>query len=64
MKFVLEQGYFKEEDLTMAVEWANDPKLTIIKSYAENATHTFEVVTQHNSKPMSNFTLSYEWACR
>lgn len=34
MKFVLEQGYFKEEDLTMAVEWANDPKLTIIKSYA------------------------------
>lgn len=64
MNFVLDQGYFKQKDLTMAVEWANHPKLTIFKFYAQNSTHTFEVVAQHNSKPMTNFTISYDWACR
>jgi|JI61114BRNA_FD_contig_31_3046157_length_1241_multi_3_in_0_out_0_2 hypothetical protein len=34
MNFVLDQGYFKQKDLTMAVEWANHPKLTIFKFYA------------------------------
>ena len=34
MKYVLDQGYFNQGNLNMAVQWANDPKLTIFKFYA------------------------------
>lgn len=47
-----------------AVEWANDRKMTIYRFYAENATHTFELVVDYLPQPQANFTLSYQWACR
>jgi hypothetical protein len=47
-----------------AVEWANDPRVTIYRFYAENATHTFELVVDYLTKPLTAFTFSYQWACR
>lgn len=51
-------------DIKFAVEWANDAKLTIYRFYAENTTHTFEVVVDYTTKPITNFTFSYQSACR
>jgi hypothetical protein len=51
-------------DVLFAVEWANDPKITYYRFYAENTTHTFELVVHYLTKPLNNFTLTYQSACR
>lgn len=64
LNFVISQPILKGTDIMFAVEWANDPKLTVYRFYAENTTHTFELVIDYLTQPLANFTLSYQWACR
>jgi hypothetical protein len=64
LKFVTQETILNNTAVLFAVEWANDPKLIVYRFYAENETHTFELVVNYLTTPLTNYTLNYQFACR